>query len=124
MSESQTRDVVAFIRTLSTAPKPAAKSAKPDLALGQSLYGKNGCGPCHGSKGKGDGSVAKSMKPKPTNFTDRKVMSKITDAQLAKAIRLGGKGVAKSAMMPAYRRTDERLGDQRAGALPQKPEVG
>lgn len=83
----------------------SATATKPDagnVAKGKTLYQQKGCVPCHGEAGKGDGPVAKSIDPKPTNFTDAKVMSKLTDAQLNKAIKLGGKAVGKAPTMPAY----------------------
>jgi mono/diheme cytochrome c family protein len=40
------------------------------------------CSSCHGAKGQGDGALAKTLTPKPANFTDAKTMSKATDGEL------------------------------------------
>jgi mono/diheme cytochrome c family protein len=45
------------------------------------LYGDK-CASCHGNSGKGDGHDASLYDPAPTNFTDAKQMSLVTDGEL------------------------------------------
>ncbi len=47
-----------------TVPKQA-----PELALGQKLFAEN-CSGCHGTEGRGDGPLAHSLEPAPTDFHD------------------------------------------------------
>lgn len=64
------------------------------------------CSPCHGMKGKGDGTFFTiDLKPKPRNFTDVEYMSKRTDDQLIKSITDGSKAVDKSNLCPPWGKT-------------------
>lgn len=45
-------------------------------ALGKVLYQRYGCAVCHGTKGRGDGPVARSMDPKPRDFRDAQAFKK------------------------------------------------
>jgi cytochrome c553 len=64
------------------------------------------CSPCHGLKGKGDGTFFTiDLKPKPRNLTDLEYMSKRTDDQLIKAITEGSKAVDKSNLCPPWGKT-------------------
>lgn len=64
------------------------------------------CSPCHGFKGKGDGTFFTiDLKPKPRNFTDADYMKKRTDDQLAKSITDGSKSVEKSNLCPPWGKT-------------------
>ncbi len=70
------------------------------------------CSPCHGTKGKGDGTFFTiDLKPKPRNFTDREYMKKRTDDQLIKSIAEGSKAVDKSNLCPPWGKTltDKRI---------------
>ena len=87
--------------------------AAGNAAKGKTLYSQTGCAPCHGASGRGDGSVSKSLDPRPMNLSNGKAMSKITDATLEKVIRRGGKSVGKSALMPAVRGPVVRVADPR-----------
>src|SRR6266851_8381527 len=51
------------------------------LAAAEQLFTDN-CVLCHGEKGMGDGPGAKTIKVKPANFTDAKVMAAETDGSL------------------------------------------
>ena len=42
------------------------------------------CSRCHGDAGQGDGADGATLSPKPRDFTDCAVMSKIPDATIAK----------------------------------------
>ncbi len=70
---------------------------------------KDLCVKCHGPTGKGNGPEAKTLNPKPADYTDCKKMSAISDATLFKAIKSGGQSVGKSKDMPAW---GEALSDQ------------
>lgn len=64
------------------------------------------CSPCHGIKGKGDGTFFTiDLKPKPRNFTDVEYMKKRTDDQLIKSITEGSKAVEKSNLCPPWGKT-------------------
>ncbi len=64
------------------------------------------CSPCHGFKGKGDGTFFTiDLKPKPRNFTDMDYMKKRTDDQLIKSITDGSKSVDKSNLCPPWGKT-------------------
>lgn len=70
------------------------------------------CSPCHGFKGKGDGTFFTiDLKPKPRNFTDLDYMKKRTDEQLVKSITDGSKSVDKSNLCPPWGKTltDKRI---------------
>jgi cytochrome c oxidase cbb3-type subunit 3 len=66
-----------------------------------SLY-KDLCASCHGAKGRGDGTAAAALNPKPKDFTDCKVMAKDSDEILSKIIKEGSLSVGRSPMMPAW----------------------
>ena len=64
------------------------------------------CSPCHGQKGKGDGTFFTiDLKPKPRNFLDVEYMKKRTDDQLVKSITDGSKSVDKSNLCPPWGKT-------------------
>lgn len=58
------------------------------------------CATCHGESGKGDGTAAASLNPKPRDYTDKEWQAAVTDEELAKIILEGGAAVGKSALMP------------------------
>ena len=60
------------------------------------------CSRCHGEAGQGDGADGATLSPKPRDFTDCAVMSKIPDATIIKAITSGGASVGLSRDMPAW----------------------
>ncbi len=60
------------------------------------------CSRCHGDAGQGDGADGATLSPKPRDFTDCAVMSKIPDATIVKAITSGGASVDLSRDMPAW----------------------
>jgi hypothetical protein len=69
------------------APDDAKKVKNPfpptpeTLADAEQLFTDN-CVLCHGEKGMGDGPGAKTIKIKPANFTDEKLMAAETDGSL------------------------------------------
>ncbi|MBI4483167.1 MAG: cytochrome c [Acidobacteria bacterium] len=75
---------------------------KGDAKAGLELH-KKYCVRCHGEQGKGDGPGAKMLKTKPANWTDKALMSKISDDELFKVIREGGGAVGKAKAMPGFK---------------------
>jgi cytochrome c len=57
---------------LAAALTAACAPADPpyDPALARSLYVTNGCVPCHGEWGHGDGGIAQTLTPRPRDFRD------------------------------------------------------
>jgi mono/diheme cytochrome c family protein len=45
-----------------------SRGPAPSAAEGQSLYAESGCGSCHGASASGDGPVAHTLDPKPTDL--------------------------------------------------------
>jgi hypothetical protein len=82
-------------------PEPLPEST------GQLIYEEMGCPICHGHQGGGDGLMADGLKPKPRNFTDFKVMSRLSDMTMFESIK---NGVPDSAM-PSWDLTDEQIFD-------------
>ena len=77
----------------------------------KAVYEKQ-CASCHGAGGKGDGPAGKFLKPPLTDFAT--ALKGRTDADIAKAIKEGGKAVGKSAAMPAF---GSRLSDDQINGL-------
>ena len=69
------------------------------------------CAHCHGIQGDGDGYNAEYLDKEPAELSDREFVAKKTNEQIYKIINLGGVGVRKSHLMPAFGRTlsDEEL---------------
>ncbi len=82
----------------SAAPR---KKAKADPKKGQEVYGTY-CWTCHGKEGKGDGPSAAGLAVKPRNHSDDAQMSKLSDDQIFKTVKEGGKAVGKSELMPPW----------------------
>lgn len=74
---------------------------------GQLIYEEMGCPICHGHQGGGDGFMAEGLTPKPRNFTDFKVMSRLSDMTMSHSIKNGIPGTA----MPAWNLTDNQVND-------------
>jgi high-affinity iron transporter len=72
----------------------------PDIALGKKLYQEK-CVSCHGVTGKGDGVLAKSLEPAPTNFHDKNRMDQLSIFALYNTITLGVDGTG----MVSYAKT-------------------
>jgi cytochrome c553 len=72
------------------------------------------CSRCHGDTGQGDGPDGATLSPKPRDFSDCAVMSKIPDATITKAITNGGAAVDLSRDMPAW---GEELSGKKISAL-------
>ena len=78
---------------------------------GKAIY-MHWCSQCHGEDGRGDGvNSTPDMTINPRDHTDATFMSTRTDEQLEEVIRYGGAGIAKSPLMPPWRKTltDEQI---------------
>ncbi|HVS27742.1 MAG TPA: cytochrome c/FTR1 family iron permease [Burkholderiales bacterium] len=82
---------------ISTAPKRS-----PDLRAAATLYSSN-CAACHGAEGQGNGPLAASLNPQPSNFHDRERQSQRSVFALYNTIGLGVKGTA----MPTFKQLSE-----------------
>lgn len=74
---------------------------------GQLIYEEMGCPICHGHQGGGDGFMSEGLDPKPRNFTDFKVMTRLSDMTMAHSIKNGIPGTG----MPAWNLTDNQIND-------------
>jgi high-affinity iron transporter len=72
---------------------PMSPKHEPNLAQGQQLFEKN-CTSCHGVTGAGDGPLAASLDPAPTNFLDANRMSQLSTFALFNTITLGVDGTS------------------------------
>lgn len=67
------------VQALSSELRASLLKLSPELSLPTELVARsvvnikfqNSCSSCHGSLGRGDGSLAQSLKPRPTDFTDK-----------------------------------------------------
>jgi mono/diheme cytochrome c family protein len=75
---------------------PAAQASP---VRGRELFGRNGCAVCHGEEGRGDGSIAQTLRPRPRNFRDLGAYKQgVGVDQIARTIETGIPGSS----MPAY----------------------
>lgn len=80
----------------------AGKSVLGDATKGKVVFDQY-CALCHGATGKGDGIGAAALNPKPRDFTDKALMSAMTDEHIIKVITEGGPAVGKSPFMTAWK---------------------
>ena len=80
----------------------AEAKIKGNTSRGKALYNEK-CANCHGPTGHGDGPQAALLDPKPTNLSDAKYMSTLTDEHIFKTISEGGIAVGKSNLMPRWK---------------------
>jgi cytochrome c553 len=81
-------------------PPPAAEPQSPSVLEARETF-KTLCSTCHGTSGKGDGTAATNLNPKPRNYTDKQWQASVTDDQIRQIIVNGGAAVGKSPAMPA-----------------------
>jgi mono/diheme cytochrome c family protein len=79
----------------------AADAGGPSGASGKQVYEQQ-CAKCHGTSGKGDGPMGAALQPKPTDFTNGKVMAGKTEAQIEAVVRDGGAAHGLSKEMPTF----------------------
>jgi cytochrome c oxidase cbb3-type subunit 3 len=89
------------------APPPAATKVQTGFVLnGDAARGKTvfqaRCAICHGESGNGKSAVAQVSKVKPADFTDGRLMAKVTDRDVYLAVRDGGPAIGKSAQMLGF----------------------
>ena len=88
-------------------PVPLAPAQLPDLDRGSQLFQAN-CAACHGAAGRGDGPNARTLDPKPVNFTDRTRAQQRSVFALEQVIDQGITGTAMPSFsnLPAQDRWD------------------
>ncbi len=91
-------------RIRSSPPPPPGFKLEGDPRRGRIIY-KQYCQKCHGKKGDGNGMMAKDLDPKPRNFTDKELMSKLTDWDIYIGIKEGGASVGLSEKMTPWEDT-------------------
>jgi cytochrome c oxidase cbb3-type subunit III len=108
----KSRLIVGFGLLVLFAPGLGLAQTKGDAKAGKTKYDTL-CVGCHGATGKGDGSAAAALNPKPGDFTNCKEMGKLSDDTLHKTIKEGGKAVNKSPIMPPWAASlnDQQIGD-------------
>lgn len=74
---------------------------------GQLIYEEMGCPICHGHQGGGDGFMSQGLTPRPRNFTDFKVMSRLPDMTMANSIKNGIPGTG----MPGWNLSERQIDD-------------
>jgi mono/diheme cytochrome c family protein len=92
--ESQVWDIVAYIRSLS-------EQSRGNAINGRGLYVAH-CASCHGADGKGKTELSESFEIAPSDLTDDKSMSKITDRELYLAVAEGGRSIHGPSIMPQW----------------------
>jgi Tol biopolymer transport system component/mono/diheme cytochrome c family protein len=90
-------------------PANPLKADAQSIQAGQQLYAAN-CVVCHGPAGKGDGTAAAGLSPRPADFTQHMTPGKHTDGQVFLWIRDGFPGTA----MPAWK---DKLSEQQIWQL-------
>ncbi len=85
----------------SNLPEPLPTSS------GELIYQEMGCVMCHGIQGDGNGFLAEGLDPKPRDFTNYKVMSRIPDQSIEAAINYGIAGTA----MPSFDLSEDQIAD-------------
>ncbi|CAI2718533.1 c-type cytochrome [Nitrospina watsonii] len=74
------------------------------IQKGRALY-LHYCAHCHGLTGNGDGYNADHLDKSPAELSNPEFTKKKSNEQIFRAIKLGGAGVRKSHLMPAFGRT-------------------
>jgi len=84
----------------SVLPVALVPSRMPDIAMGKTLYQAN-CTACMETTGKGDGELAATLEPAPTNFRDANRMDQLSIFALYNTVTLGVEGTG----MVSYAKT-------------------
>ena len=101
---AQLRGMAAALRTMLITEFgiAVAPTRTPDPILGQKLFNEN-CASCHGASGLGDGPLARTLQPAPTNFHDTERYRQRSLYGLYSTLSLGVAGTA----MPAFQTLSE-----------------
>lgn len=70
------------------------------IEKGRELFERNGCLLCHGEEGRGDGRIARTLKPPPRNFGDLAAYKQ--GAGVEEMMKTIKSGIAGGSTMPAY----------------------
>jgi mono/diheme cytochrome c family protein len=94
--------------TSTAKPEAQGDTTKTDLfeltyaeREGKRLY-EHYCAVCHGLQGKGDGFNAYNLSPRPKDIAEKGYFDSVTNDWLKQVVSLGGRGVKRSVLMPAY----------------------
>lgn len=81
-------------------------------ARGQGDYATY-CAPCHGSRGRGDGPLARMLVPRPARHSDTAFMNALSDEYLFRLLKEGGPALGKSPLMGAWSKnvSDQQIRD-------------
>ncbi len=86
-------DVMRYIRSLEQ-PLPAGMTRKKlDILVGGNIY-RQYCVTCHGEKGDAKTPLGSVLVPHPRNFTNARVMARISDKRMTQSIMNGRSGTA------------------------------
>ena len=97
ISHTQINSLVAYIRYLHTTKHPTSG----DPLMGKQVYDNN-CTICHGSNGKGKGTLTKVFDMEPADHTDASSMNKISNEKMHSVISNGTTGAK---LMPGWKDT-------------------
>ena len=86
-------DVMRYIRTLEQPLPEGIKPSDLDLIVGERIYTQY-CIACHGQRGDANTVLGKALLPRPRDFTQREVMSSLSDERLKHSIINGIPGSA------------------------------
>lgn len=67
----------------------------------ETLFGAR-CAACHGARGLGDGANAKSLDPRPRDFSSGEWQRRVSNDEIRAVIVRGGRAAGKSGFMPAF----------------------
>lgn len=84
-----------------------SRDSKPEIDQlvvdkGRDLYLRHGCAVCHGSNGKGDGPIARTLNPKPRDFADMSAYKRGNSVANISQSLYQGISTEKGSIMPAY----------------------
>ena len=92
--------------------EPAAAAASRPIQRGQADYAAY-CAPCHGSRGAGDGPMARMLAAAPARHDDAAFMSRRSDEYVFQLLKDGGSKFGKSPLMGAWGKilSEDRIRD-------------